>query len=260
MDHVSVFSFFPDITCHHLESICRQRQILTARKPPQKRIVTTAKKRKVLTCVLWQSLRFYSPDLGRFVNIPGYSLDTGYASVFLFCFFYPERWADQNAGFLSSLSPSRQMWTVLAESLHLHPCRQASQKAENATDSSFQTKIPRLICIEEAFIVEVPSPCSSWRLMGVSGRFDAYPPASTGIVDSGISSSGSGTALRRPPTETRPAQAGEGYFTQGERDGKGCAGYAVQNTFLCKWSQIIGSEDFGILWIGLSKKVNVCVG
>eukprot|EP00064_Thunnus_orientalis_P002438 superscaffoldBa00000178_g2445 len=38
---------------------------------------------------------------------------------------------------------------------------------------------------------------------------------------SGISSSGSGTALRRPPTETRPAQAGEGYFTQGERDGKG---------------------------------------
>lgn len=36
---------------------------------PQNHTVT-AKKRKVLTCVLRQSLRYYSPDLGRFVNIP----------------------------------------------------------------------------------------------------------------------------------------------------------------------------------------------
>lgn len=41
--------------------------------------------KKVLTCILRQSLRYYSPDLGRFVNIPGYSLDVVQASTLIFC-------------------------------------------------------------------------------------------------------------------------------------------------------------------------------
>lgn len=47
----------------------QSQRVTKPEEKPQNHTVT-AKKRKVLTCVLRQSLRYYSPDLGRFVNIP----------------------------------------------------------------------------------------------------------------------------------------------------------------------------------------------
>lgn len=47
----------------------QSQRVTKPEENPQNHTVT-AKKRKVLTCVLRQSLRYYSPDLGRFVNIP----------------------------------------------------------------------------------------------------------------------------------------------------------------------------------------------
>lgn len=75
---------------HHLGTFrgpCRREQVSVVRKDSQTHIVTTAKKRKVLTCSHAQSFRYYSPDLVRFVKkIPGYSLGVVYASVFFISF------------------------------------------------------------------------------------------------------------------------------------------------------------------------------
>lgn len=108
------------------------------------------------------------------------------------------------------------MWTVLAESLHLHACRQS--QAPNATaDFPFRTKNNRAACIAGAFIVEFPSSRSCRVPLGASGRLDASPPASTGIGGR-VGIGGSGDAPRRTLTP-RPAPAGEGDFSLGEGDG-----------------------------------------
>lgn len=113
------------------------------------------------------------------------------------------------------------MWTVLAESLHLHPCCQS--QAQNAiSDSSFQVKNHATICIAGAFIVEFPVVVF---LVGASGCFWVLWRISTCIHwnrrRGGISSSGSGAALRRTLTP-RPAPVGEGYFTLREGEGGRC--------------------------------------
>lgn len=93
--------FFPDITCHQLRSLSTEGQILMAKRKKGEKsahahtewqtrtqshtVAKAKKKKKVLTCILRQSLRYYSPDLGRFVNIPGYSLDVVQASTLIFC-------------------------------------------------------------------------------------------------------------------------------------------------------------------------------
>lgn len=130
--------------------------------------------------------------------------------------------ADQNAVFLSpSLLQDRceRSWQSRSTCTAVKPARRPEIQRRILI---LQSKSMALMCTARAFIVEDPLACFFWMLLVNSGCFVAYPPASTGEGDSGISiSGGGGSALRRPPTETRPAQAGGGYFTRPREKGAG---------------------------------------
>lgn len=188
----SYFYFSPVIIWR---ALAREWQILTAR---EKKKASKEEKSPYLCFAAIPPIIF--SRLGKVCKYPW--LELGCSSRFCASsfFFYPERCADQNVAFLSPLSPSRQMWSVLAESLHLHPRCQATHTAQHATsDSSFQIKTPSLICIAGGFYC---GGSVAVFLVDASGCFDASPPASSGrhsgiSSSSGSSSSSSGTALRR---------------------------------------------------------------
>lgn len=156
---------------------------------PQKHTVT-AKKRKVLTCVLRQSLRYYSPDLGRFVNIPGYSLDAIYASVSFFfsLFFIQSVEQTRTQVFLPpSLLQDRCERSWPSRSTCIPAVKPARRQNTRLLVLLFKLKTPTFMCIAGAFIVEVPVPRFLRPLLRVSGCVDASPPASTRIGDTAAS-------------------------------------------------------------------------
>lgn len=104
------------------------------------------------------------------------------------------------------------MWTVLAEPLYLHPCHWCAQRTDSQLPHILSNENCHIDKLTWCFYCEVSpvddSGClrALWRTTCIRSN-RRY---------SGISSGGSGTAPRRPPTETRPALAGEGNFTHGE--------------------------------------------
>ena len=100
--------FSPDITCHYLSG---EWQILTARGKSTEAYSQSKEEEKVLTCGFAAILPILFFTLEEVCKYPW--IEPGRNSRFLCCFlffppsflfslffFYPERWADQNAGFL----------------------------------------------------------------------------------------------------------------------------------------------------------------
>lgn len=114
------------------------------------------------------------------------------------------------------------MWTVLAESLHLHSCCQSQQQNAHS-DFIFQIKKNLTRCATPGLLLwsfrRLVSGGCFWQFLGALTHLHLHPLEYR--RDGGVGSSGSGAALRRRTLTPRPAPAGEGYFTLGEGEGEG---------------------------------------
>lgn len=186
------------------------------------------------------SSRYYSPDLGRLVNIPGYSLNAIYASVSFFFFIQSAEQTRTQIFFPPSLLQDRCERSWRSRSTCIPAVKPQRRQICNFR-SSFQMKTPTLIRIARAFIVEVPW----WMLPGVSGCFNA-PPASTRRADTAASAAEAaaphwgGRPQRHAPLWLEKATS---HWTR-ETGGHCWVCCTKYSTFLCRRSHLTGSEYF----------------
>lgn len=151
-----------------------------------------------------------------------------FALLILFTIQSAEQTEDAEFFFSPPLASSRQMWTVLAEPLYLHPCHGCAQGTDSPLPTFLSKENPGAGWRTRGFYFEVPS------LVGDPGSLRAL--CRTTCIHSnrshrGISSGGSGAAPKRFAHWDTPRSGGRRQLHARTREtrGHGCDGCDIPN-------------------------------
>lgn len=216
-----ILLLFARIISHHLLGL--SQRVTKPEETLQRQMQSHQRTEKSLLVFCRKSFDIILQTPGRLVNIPGHE---AWMQFTLLCFFFFIQSAEQTRTqifFPLPLLQDRCERSSLSRSTCI-PAVKSYERQKHNFRSSFQIGTHSLRPISGAFILKVWVD-ASWCFGLALTRTTCIHSNSRQSGSS--SSSGRGTALTRPPTETRPALVGEGNFTVGE--GSGCW-LCLQNT------------------------------